>query len=72
MRVLTESCVTIRCRAGLGRAVRHLFPANACPALRCILGGLPNHSIKIIFWMGHLILLFLLLSLPYLVSKVPL
>jgi hypothetical protein len=70
MKVLTELSLTIVRRAGLGEAVRHLLPTHACPALRGIPGGLPDHSVKIIFWIGHLILLFLLLSLPYLAKEV--
>jgi hypothetical protein len=59
-------------RARLGGAVRHIFPTDTCPSLCFILSGLPDRSINIIFWIGHIILLFLLLSLPYLVDKVPL
>jgi hypothetical protein len=59
-------------RAGPGGAVRYIFPPNACPSLRFILSGLPDRSIKMIFWIGHIILLFMLLSLPYLVDMVPL
>lgn len=59
-------------RAGLGGAVRPIFATHACFPIRFIPGGLPDRSIKIIFWIGHVILLFLLLSLPCLVNKVPL
>ncbi len=58
--------------AGTGGIVTGRFRINPCPALRFILSGLSNNFINFAFWIGHIILLFSLLSLTCFVDKFPL